>query len=124
MTAANSSTTKRYFLDLILDQVLVLGLILVLDLILVLVHDPAAVELGEGQRTRVVMGDGRMQTEIDLASDAARQALTGFSRQRLERIVRWQQELNLSVLPLSAGEETLPQIRRLLGRLAPRRRVR
>lgn len=94
------------------------------DLILVLVHDPAAVELGTEQRGQAVFGDGRMQAEIDLASDAARQALTGFSRQRLERIVRWQQELNLSVLPLSAGEETLPQIRRLLGRLAPRRRVR
>ncbi len=94
------------------------------DLILVLVHDPAAVELGAEQRVQAVFGDGRMQAEIDLASDAARQALTGFSRQRLERIVRWQQELKLSVLPLSAGEETLPQIRRLLGRLAPRRRVR
>ena len=94
------------------------------DLILVLVHDPAAVELGSEQRGQTVFGDGRMQAEIDLASDAARQALTGFSRRRLERIVGWQQELNLSVLPLSAGEETLPQIRRLLGRLAPRRRVR
>ncbi len=94
------------------------------DLILMLVHDPAALELDAAQRGRVVFGDGRMQAEVDLASDAARRALTGFSRQRPERIVRWQQELNLSVLPLSAGEETLPQIRRLLGQLAPRRRVR
>ena len=94
------------------------------DLILVLVHDPAAVELGPDQRSHAVFGDGRMQAEIDLASDAAREALTGFSKQRLEHIVRWQSEINLSVLPLSAGEETVPQIRRLLGRLAPRRRVR
>ncbi len=94
------------------------------DLILVLVHDPAAVELGERQRTRAVLGDGRMQAEVDLASEATREALSGFSRRRLERIVRWQTEINLSVLPLSAGEETVPQIRRLLGRLAPRRRLR
>ncbi len=94
------------------------------DLILVLVHDPAAVELGPGQRSQAVFGDGRMQAEVDLSSDDAREALTGFSKRRLERIMRWQSEINLSVLPLSAGEETVPQIRRLLGRLAPRRRVR
>ena len=73
---------------------------------------------------RVHSFSGEHQLLSSCNADAARQALTGFSRQRLERIVRWQQELNLSVLPLSAGEETLPQIRRLLGRLAPRRRVR
>ncbi len=53
-----------------------------------------------------------------------RTALGGYTSERLERIVRWQTEINLSVLPLSAGEETLPQLRRLMGRLAPRRRVR
>ena len=94
------------------------------DLILVLVHDPAAVALEEDARMQVVFGDGVMQAEIDLSSDRARQALSGFSKQRLERILHWQTEINLSVLPLSAGEETVPQIRRLLGRLAPRRRVR
>ena len=65
-----------------------------------------------------------VQAEVDLSSESTREALTRFSRQRLERITRWQTEVNLSVLPLSAGEETVPQIRRLLGRLAPRRRVR
>ena len=89
-----------------------------------LVHDPAAVELGPGQRSQAVFGDGRMQAEVDLSSDDAREALTGFSKRRLERIMRWQSEIKLSVLPLSAGEETVPQIRRLLGRLAPRWRVR
>ena len=77
-----------------------------------------------GERSQAVLGDGRMQAEVDLASDSAREALSGFSRQRLERITNWQSEINLSVLPLSAGEETEPQLRRLLGRLAPRRRVR
>ena len=94
------------------------------DLILVLVHDPAAIELDPSQRTQAVFGDGRMQAEVDLSSDAAREALIGFSKRRLERIMRWQLEINLSVLTLSAGEETLPQIRRQLARLAPRRRVR
>ena len=53
---------------------------------------------------------------------SAREAFSGFSRQRLERIVSWQTEINLSVLPLSAGEETIPQIRRLLGQSGSGRR--
>ena len=48
----------------------------------------------------------------------------GVPRGRLEKIQQWQTEINLSVMPLSAGEETLPQVRRLMGSLAPQRRVR
>ncbi len=92
------------------------------DLILVLVHDPLARQLETSER--VVIGDHRRQAEIDLTSADMRTALGGYTSERLERIVRWQTEINLSVLPLSAGEETLPQLRRLMGRLAPRRRVR
>lgn len=92
------------------------------DLVLMLVHDPLAERMASGER--VVIGDGRLQAEVDLASAQTVEALGGFTRERLERIRDWQREINLSVLPLSAGEETLPQIRRLMGRLAPRRRVR
>jgi len=92
------------------------------DLILVLVHDPVALSLAGGQR--MVVGDGRMQAEINLGAGPVREALGGFSRQRLERIRRWQSEINLSVLPLSAGEETLPQLRHLMARAQPRRRQR
>ncbi len=92
------------------------------DLILMLVTDPTAEELDPGQR--IIIGEGQMQAELDLGSSSLRETITHFSRQRLERILRWQTAINLSVLPLSAGEETLPQIRRLMGRLAPARRVR
>ena len=92
------------------------------DLILMLVHDPAALAIDSAQR--MVVGDGQLQAEIDLGSRPVREAMSGFSQQRLERIHRWQNEINLSVLPLSAGEETLPQLRRLMGSLEPRRRVR
>ena len=50
--------------------------------------------------------------------------LVGLSDQDQKSILEWQTEINLSVLPLSAGEETLPQIRRLLAASTPRRRVR
>ncbi len=92
------------------------------DLVLVLVYDPMAESIEPGQRA--VVGDGTMQAEIDLGSAATRATVSDFAQQRLETIYNWQSEINLSVLPLSAGEETLPQIRRLMGRLAPRRRVR
>ena len=92
------------------------------DLILMHVHDPAAEGLKAGQRA--IIGNSDMQAELDLGSASTREAVDAYSRDRIARINRWQQEINLSVLPLSAGEETLPQIRQLMGRLAPRRRVR
>jgi hypothetical protein len=92
------------------------------DLILMLVHDPIARDLAAGQET--VIGDSVMQAEIDLGASAMRDAVGAYSRERLDRIFRWQQEINLSVLPLSSGEETLPQIRQLMGRLEAARRVR
>jgi uncharacterized protein (DUF58 family) len=92
------------------------------DLVLVLVYDPSAERLALGERT--VIGDGEQQAEVDLGRTATRAAVSQYSRDRLERIRRWQEEINLSVLPLSAGEETLPQIRRLMGKLALQRRIR
>lgn len=93
------------------------------DLLLVLVHDPASAS-GINTDQRVVVGDHQMQAEIDFSSARMRETLDGFSRERLQRILNWQTEINLSVLELSAGEETLPQIRHALGRFAMRRRVR
>ncbi len=92
------------------------------DMILMLVHDPIARQLDAGAST--VVGDRNMQAALDIGSAAIRDAVSKHSRARLDRILNWQTEINLSVLPLSSGEETLPQIRRLMGRLAPRRRIR
>ena len=92
------------------------------DLVLMLVYDPAAVKLRTNER--VVFGDHAMQAEVDLSSTETRDALTGYSSERLQRIYDWQNGINLSVLPLSAGEDTLVQIRALLGKMATTRRVR
>jgi uncharacterized protein (DUF58 family) len=92
------------------------------DLILMHVHDPIAEGLQPGQRA--VIGNSVGQAELDFGSASTRESVDAYSRERIARIYRWQQEINLSVLPLSAGEETLPQIRKLMGRLAPRRSVR
>jgi uncharacterized protein (DUF58 family) len=87
------------------------------DVVLFLVFDPVA--RGLPGTAPVVVGDGRRQAELDLASPSIRALLEASSAARLDRILAWQREINLSVLPLSAGEETLPQIRRLLLPGAP-----
>jgi uncharacterized protein (DUF58 family) len=92
------------------------------DLVLMLVYDPLSEHIAAN--TREVVGDGAMQAELNLGSKDTRSAIGAFTKGRLETILGWQSAINLSVLPLSAGEETLPQIRRLMGRLAPWRRVR
>lgn len=92
------------------------------DVLLVLVYDPSSERIEPGART--IIGDGQLQSEIDLGSASIRDALNSFTRNRLEKIHNWQTAINLSVLPLSAGEETLPQMRRLMGQLAPGRSAR
>ena len=92
------------------------------DLILGLVYDPSA--RGMTGTVRAILGDGEMQADVNFGDPTIAEAVASFSTKRLERILRWQTEINLSVLPLSAGEETLPQLRKLMGTTAPVRRVR
>lgn len=92
------------------------------DVILMHVYDPAALELPSS--AKAVLGDARQQAEVDLRSATVRQTLQTLGQRRLQRITDWQAEIRLSVVPLSAGEETLPQIRRLLASAAPRRKIR
>ena len=93
------------------------------DLILGLVYDPSARMAAPGG-PRAILGDGEMQAEVDFGDSSITEAMQGLGSARLDRILRWQNEINLSVLPLSAGEETLPQLRKLLGAGVATRRVR
>jgi uncharacterized protein (DUF58 family) len=92
------------------------------DVILLVVHDPMARTLGATDR--LVLGDGERQAEFNLGVDRLRDRLSTWTSDRLDRIFAWQNEINLSVLPLDAGEETLRQLRQLMGAAEPRRRVR
>ncbi|WP_289155076.1 DUF58 domain-containing protein [uncultured Salipiger sp.] len=87
------------------------------DLILVPVTDPSAGELPPG--LRLIVTDGALQAEIDTGSAGPRQGLAEMSRGRIREVLDWQRRFGVAILPLSAGEETLPQMRRLLG-LGPR----
>jgi uncharacterized protein (DUF58 family) len=92
------------------------------DVVLVLVSDPIAERIDPS--TRTVISDGELQAEIDLGSASIRTAVSQYAKNRLDKIHDWQNEIKLSVLPLSSAEETLPQLRRLMGQLGPRKGLR
>lgn len=89
------------------------------DLVLTLVHDPSAHETPD--QGRLVIGDGRLQVELDLADARVRQNLAGVGGERIARLLAWQERLDAAILPVSAGEPTGAQLLRLFG-VAPRRR--
>lgn len=83
------------------------------DVILVLVHDPVSLDFQID--TSVVISDGHLQIELDSQDKAAMESVKKFAGSRLQRILDWQSELGIAVLPLSAGEPTAQQIAKLLG---------
>ncbi|QPM88994.1 DUF58 domain-containing protein [Pseudooceanicola algae] len=87
------------------------------DLILVPVTDPSAGDLPRG--LRLIVTDGELQAEIDTDAPEARRGLSQMAEGRLAEVLDWQRRYGMALLPLSAGQETLPQMRRLLG-LGPR----
>lgn len=88
------------------------------DVVLCPVTDPTARAIPE--TLKLVVSDGVLQAELDAASGRVRRALVEFSAGRLARVLDWERRFGIPVLPLSAGEETLPQILRLLGRAGRR----
>ena len=83
------------------------------DVLLGLVTDPSSEGLKPGMRLAV--SDGALQAEIDTGDGTVRKALAEATTGRLAEILGWQARLGVPVLPLSAGEETVPQLRRLMG---------
>jgi len=83
------------------------------DVVLGLVTDPIAHEIPAD--LHIVVSDGAMQAVIDTGSEPIKHALGEMSSGRLARIRDWEREFGVPILPLSAGEQTLPQIRRLMG---------
>ncbi|MEM6544012.1 MAG: DUF58 domain-containing protein [Pseudomonadota bacterium] len=83
------------------------------DLVLALVFDPVAEVVKPGPRT--ILSDGERQAEINFSDRRVTDSLTELTRGRLNRILDWQSQINLSVLPLSAAKDTALQIQELLG---------
>ncbi len=83
------------------------------DVLCALVHDPAATTLPPSHDLRV--SDGRLQVELQLSSGKVLRDLVAFTSDRLAGILDYRGEPGLTVLPLSSGEDTAAQVRRLLG---------
>jgi len=83
------------------------------DLILCPVTDPISQDVPDG--FKLVVSNGALQIELDSASAQTSRSLRTFASDRLTRMLSWQKRFGVPVLPLSAGEETLPQVLRLTG---------
>ena len=83
------------------------------DLVLGLVTDPLAREMPD--HLEIVISDGQLQVALDTSDKQYGKDLRAFAEGRLAQILEWQTKLGVPVLPLSSGEDTLQQIRRLMG---------
>jgi len=88
------------------------------DVVALLVHDPLQSDLPPSASMTVT--DGELQIQLHVGSDSVRKSIEQATHERLNRIFAWTHEIGVPVLPLSAAEETAPQLRRLLGKLPTR----
>ncbi|MFT4119707.1 DUF58 domain-containing protein [Bradyrhizobium sp.] len=88
------------------------------DVIAVLVHDPLQSDLPVSSRMTIT--DGELQIQLEVGRENVRKSIAQASHDRLQGVFAWTHELGIPVLPLSAAEETVPQLRRMLGGLPAR----
>jgi uncharacterized protein (DUF58 family) len=128
LESASRLVTHDYVVGVISDfdgldddtERLVTGLARHNDVIAVPIYDPSQTALPDGGR--LVVGDGELQVELDLARETVRKGIRELGGERLGRVSRWQVERGVAVLPLSTAEDPALQMRRLLGGLARPRR--
>ncbi|MGY3614506.1 DUF58 domain-containing protein [Bradyrhizobium sp. USDA 10063] len=89
------------------------------DVVALLVHDPLQSDLPPSARMTVT--DGELQIQLEVGRESVRKSIQQASQERLKTVFAWTRELGIPVLPLSAAEQTAPQLRRLLGALPTRR---
>jgi uncharacterized protein (DUF58 family) len=90
------------------------------DVVALLVHDPLQSDLPASAAMTVT--DGELQIRLEVGRDSVRRSILQATEDRLKGVFAWTHELGVPVLPLSAAEETAPQLRRLLGAAPTRHR--
>jgi uncharacterized protein (DUF58 family) len=88
------------------------------DVVALLVHDPLQSDLPASAAMTVT--DGELQIQLEVGRDSVRKSIMQATEARLQGVFSWTHELGVPVLPLSAAEETAPQLRRLLGAVPAR----
>jgi uncharacterized protein (DUF58 family) len=89
------------------------------DLVLGLVSDPFKDDLPEGRR--IVVSDGALQAEINTGDKRTHRALREFASGRLAQILDWQRRFGIPVMPITTAEDSVTQMRRLMGLAGGRR---
>jgi len=90
------------------------------DVLAVPVYDPSSTEIPS--RGRLVVSDGELQVELNVGKALTRRRLAEMADRRLASVMAWQEELGIPVMPVSTAEDSLDQVRTLLGRAAGTRR--
>jgi uncharacterized protein (DUF58 family) len=88
------------------------------DVVALLVHDPLQSDLPASARMTVT--DGELQIQLEVGRESVRRSIAQATQDRLNGVFAWTHEIGVPVLPLSAAEETAPQLRRLLGAMPAR----
>lgn len=88
------------------------------DVVALLVHDPLQSDLPPSASMTVT--DGELQIRLDVGRDSVRKDIARATRERVSGVLAWSHDLGVPVLPLSAAEDTVAQLRRLLGGLPAR----
>nr|WP_319387402.1 DUF58 domain-containing protein [uncultured Roseibium sp.] len=83
------------------------------DVILCPVTDPISEDVPRNMK--LVVSDGELQVELDTGTTDTYRKLSDFASGRIAEILKWQQKYGTPVLPLSAGSDTVEQMRRLMG---------
>lgn len=95
------------------SRVLLEGLARRNEVIFGLVTDPSAYSIPDD--LRFVISNGILQAELNTGERKTLRALAEFSSSRIADLNEQTQRAGVPLLPLNAGEETLPQLRRLFG---------
>ena len=83
------------------------------DVVAALIFDPSARQMP--QAIRLVVTQGELQVELNLAEGKIGEPLYKFSTGRLESVEKFLKKLAIPVVPIDAGEEPVDQLRRLIG---------
>ncbi|MEP1572529.1 DUF58 domain-containing protein [Roseibium album] len=91
------------------------------DVVLCPVTDPISEDVPRNMK--LVVSDGELQVELDTGPSETFKRMSDFASGRIAEILTWQRKYGIPVLPLSAGEDTVDQLRRLMGQRPGSRRA-
>lgn len=84
------------------------------DVLAIQVYDPFLVDMPK--TGAIIVTGGELQIDLDFGDGRIRRSLYEFAEAPGKEMLAFERALGVPVLPLSAAEETAPQIRRLLER--------